>query len=69
MKYKETFLNLAKKWKANTDGQIVDLNLLQEGETAVIKLYQRRAFQKEISTEEDGRLFQAKAASLNWIHS
>ena len=29
MKYKETWLNLAKKWRANTDGPIVDMNLLQ----------------------------------------
>ena len=29
MKYKETWLNLAKKWRANTDGPVVDMNLLQ----------------------------------------
>ena len=55
MKYKETWLNLAKKWKVNTDGPIVDMNLLQKGETAVIMLYERRAFQKEISTLENGK--------------
>ena len=32
------------------------MNLLQKGETAVIKLYQRRAFEKEISTLENGRV-------------
>ena len=55
MKYKETLLNLAKKWKANTDGPIVDMNLLLKGETVVMKLYQRREFQKE-------------AVSLYWIY-
>ena len=29
------------------------MNLLQKGETGVIKLYQRRAFQKEISPMEN----------------
>ena len=55
MKYKETLLNLAEKWKANTDGPIVDMNLLLKGETVVMKLYQRREFQKE-------------AVSLHWIY-
>ena len=55
MKYKETWLNLAKKQKVNIDDPIVDMNLLQNGETAVIKLYQRRAFQKEISTLQNGK--------------
>ena len=54
MKYKETWLNLAKKRKANTDDTIVDMNLLQKGETSVIRQYQREAFQKEISTLENG---------------
>ena len=31
MKYKETWLNLAKKQKANTDDPNVDMNLLQKG--------------------------------------
>ena len=53
IKYKETWLNLAKKRKANTDGPIVDMNLLQKVETAVIRLYKRRAFQKEIITLEN----------------
>ena len=48
-KYKKTLLNLPKEQKTNTDGTVVDMNLLQNGETAVIKLYQRKAFQKEIS--------------------
>ena len=52
MEYKEKWFNLAKKQKAITDGPIVDMNLLQKGDTAVINLYQRRAFQKEISTLE-----------------
>ena len=55
MKYKETWLNLAKKRKANTDGPNVDMNLLKNGETALFRLYQRRAFQKEISTLENGK--------------
>ena len=55
MKHKETWLNLAKKQKAITDGPIVDMNLLQKGETAAIELYQRRAFQKQISTPENGK--------------
>ena len=55
MKYKETWLNLAKKQRVNINDPIVDMNLLQNGETAVIKLYQRRAFQKEISTLENGK--------------
>ena len=54
IKYKETWLNLAKKRKANTDDTIVDMNLLQKGETAVIRQYQREVFQKEISTLENG---------------
>ena len=53
MKHKETWLNLTKKQKKITDGPIVDMNLLQKSETAVIKLYQRRVFQKEISTLEN----------------
>ena len=53
MKRKETWLNLTKKQKKITDGPIVDMNLLQKSETAVIKLYQRRVFQKEISTLEN----------------
>ena len=52
-KYKRILLNLPKEQKANTDGTVVDMNLLQNGETAVIKLYQRKAFQKEISTMEN----------------
>ena len=48
MRYKETLLNLAKKRIANRDGPIVDINLLQKGETEVIKLYQKGAFQKEV---------------------
>ena len=52
-KYKMILLNLPKEQKANTDGTVVDMNLLQNGETAVIKLYQRKAFQKEISTMEN----------------
>ena len=55
MKNKEKLLIPAKKRKANTDGQIIDMNLLQKGKTAVIKLYLRRAFQREISTLENGR--------------
>ena len=55
MKYKETLLNLAKKGKANTDGPIVDITLLQKGETTVTNLYQITAFQKETSTLENGR--------------
>ena len=55
MKYRETLLNLAKKQKANTDSPIVDMKLLQKGETAVIKQYQRKAFQKEISILENAK--------------
>ena len=55
IKYKETWLNLPKKWKANTDGPTVDMNLPQKGETAVIRLHKRRAFQKEISILENGK--------------
>ena len=55
MKYKETWLNLAKKQKANTDDLNVDMNLLQKGETAVIRLNQRRAFQKQISALKNGK--------------
>ena len=55
MKYKEKLLNPAKKREANKDGPIVDMNLLQKGEIAIIKLYLRRAFQREISTLENGR--------------
>ena len=43
MKYKETLLNLAKKRKTNTDGPIVDMNLLQKDETAAIKLCQKKS--------------------------
>ena len=31
------------------------MNLLQQGKTAAIELYQRRAFQKQISTPENGK--------------
>ena len=53
IKYKETWLNLANKRKSKTDGPILDMNLLQKVETAAIRLYQRRAFQKEIITLEN----------------
>ena len=46
MRYKETLLNLSKKRIPNTDGPIADINLIQKGETAAIKLYQKGAFQK-----------------------
>ena len=62
----KTLLNLAKKRIANTDGPIVDMNLLQKSETAVIKLYKRGPFQREISTLENGK---AIFKFLNWIHS
>ena len=61
MKYKETLLNLAKKQKANTDGLIVDMNLLQKGESAIIKLYQK-VFQKEISTLENRRAISSQSS-------
>ena len=62
MEYKETWFILAKKQKAITGGPIVDMNLLQKGETAVIKLYQRRAFQKEISTLENGKTISGQSS-------
>ena len=62
MKYKETWLNLAKKQKANTDDPNVDMNLLQKGETAVIRLYQRRAFQKEISALKNGKTISGQSS-------
>ena len=67
MRYKETLLDLAKRRIANLDGPIVDINLLQIGEAAVIKLYQNGAFQKEISTLENGRAIssQSMAFKLN----
>ena len=46
MRYKETLLNLSKKRIANTDGPIADINLIQKGETAAIKLYQKGELQK-----------------------
>ena len=58
----ETLLNLAKKRQANTDGPIVDINLLQKCETAVIKLHQRRAFHKEISTLENERAISGQSS-------
>ena len=58
----ETLLNLPKKRQANTDGPIVDINLLQKCETAVIKLHQRRAFHKEISTLENGRAISGQSS-------
>ena len=61
MKYEETLLNLAKKRKANTDGPIVDMKLLQQGETAVIKLCQKGTFQKEISILENGRAISSQS--------
>ena len=39
IKCKEALLNLAEKQKANTYELIVNMNLLQKGETLVIKLY------------------------------
>ena len=62
MKYKETLLNLAKKRKAKTDGLIVDMNLLQKDETAVIRLSQGRAFQKGISTPENERAISGQSS-------
>ena len=62
MEYKVTWFNLAKKQKAITDGPIVDMNLLQKGETAVNKLYQRRAFQKEISTLKNGKTISGQSS-------
>ena len=60
MKYKEKLLNPAKKREANKDGPIVDMNLLQKG--AIIKLYLRRAFQREISTLENGRAISSQSS-------
>ena len=54
-------LNLAKKRKAKADGPILDMNLLQKGQTAVIKVYQKRAFQKEISTLENERAISSQS--------
>ena len=62
MKYKETLLNLAEERKENTDGPTVDMNLLLKGETAVIKLCQRRGFQKKISTLEKGRAISSQSS-------
>ena len=60
MRYKETLMNLAEKRIANTDGPVADINLLQKGQTVVIKLYQKEEFQKEISTLENGRAISSK---------
>ena len=46
IKYKDTLLSLAKKWKAKTDDPNADMNLLQKSEIAVIKLYRGRSFEK-----------------------
>ena len=62
MKYKETLLNLPEERKENTDGPTVDMNLLLKGETAVIKLCQRRGFQKKISTLEKGRAISSQSS-------
>ena len=55
LKYKDKLLNPAKKRKVNKNGLIVDMNLLQKGETTVIKQYLRRTFQREIVTLENVR--------------
>ena len=55
LKYKDKLLNPPKKRKANKNGLIVDMNLLQKGETKVIKQYLRRTFQREIVTLENVR--------------
>ena len=44
----------------NTDAPIVHINLIQKGETAAIKLYQKGAFQKEIGTLENGRVISSQ---------
>ena len=62
MKYKETLLDLAKKRKANTDGPIVDMNLLKKSETAVIEVYKKKAFHKEISILENGRAMSSQSS-------
>ena len=41
------------------------INLLQKDETGVIKLYQRRAFQKEISPVENGRAISDQISIYN----
>ena len=64
MRYKEILLNHAKRRIANSDGPIVDINLLQNGETAVFKLYQKEAFQKEISTLENGRAISRQSVAF-----
>ena len=61
IKYKDTLLSLAKKWKAKTDDLNADMNLLQKSEIAVIKLYRGRSFEKEISALEKWKgYFKAK---------
>ena len=65
----KSWLNLAKKRKADTDGPTVDMNLLQKGETAVIKLYQRRAFQKEISILENEKTISGQRSIFILDHS
>ena len=50
-----------RKRKASTNGTMVDMNLLQKDEIAVIKLYQWLAFQKEIVTE-NGRAISSQSS-------
>ena len=47
MKYKETWLNLAKKQKANTDDPNVDMNLLQKGELQPLGYIKEEHFRRK----------------------
>ena len=42
-------LNIVKSNKINKTGQFVDMNLLQRSESSIIKMYQQRCLQNEIS--------------------
>ena len=63
MKYRKVLFNLAKKRKVNTDGPILDMNLLQKGRTLFIEHFRRKSVHWKME-----ELFQAKATSTNWTH-
>ena len=68
MKYREVLFNLAKKRKVNTDGLILDMNLLQKGGIYSLSYIKEEHFRRKSVHWKMEELFQAKATSTNWTH-
>ena len=54
LRFKDMLLNIIKSNKIKTTVQLVDMNLLQQSESSIIKIYQQSCFQNEISRLLDG---------------